>query len=190
MREIDPIRKPSEALLSGALRRLATGSPQKAPAEVGDSLMEAFRSHHRRRRRVRAMGLLGVAVSIAVAVALLLGRGPSASKQARQIVPSQPAEQRVAPAPGTQKAATQQAAATSRPAGRRSSQSSSDDFLPLPSYDPAITPEDLRIVRLELPGAALRLLGAPVSEDVSEKRMLADFVVGQDGTPYAVRLVQ
>jgi|SRR5215469_3017798 len=186
MREIDPIRKPSEALLSGALRRLATGSPQKAPAEVGDGLMEVFRSHHRRRRRVRAVGMLGIAASIALAVALLLGRGPTPPKQVRQTVPS---EQRVAPVPAARQAATQQATA-SLPAGRRSSQSSSEDFLPLPSYDPAVTPEDLRIVRLELPGAALRLLGAPVSEDVSEKRMLADFVVGQDGTPYAVRLIR
>ena len=189
MREIDPIRKPSEALLSGALRRLAAGSPQKAPAEVGDGLMEAFRSHHRRRRRVRALGMIGIAASIALAVALLLGRGPAAPKQVRQTVPSSPLEQRVVPVPARQQDATPQATAA-LPAGRRSSQSSSDDFLPLPSYDPAVTPEDLRIVRLELPGAALRLLGAPVSEDVSEKRMLADFVVGQDGTPYAVRLVQ
>ena len=188
MREIDPIRKPSEALLSGALRRLATGSPQKAPAEVGDGLMEAFRSHHRRRRRIRVVGMLGVAASIALAVALLLGRGPAAPKQARQIVPSPALEHRVAPVPATQQAATQQATAA-LPAGRRSPQSS-DDFLPLPGYDPSVPTEDLRIVRLELPGSALRLVGAPVSEDASDRRLLADFVVDQEGTPFAVRLVQ
>ena len=66
----------------------------------------------------------------------------------------------------------------------------SSGFVALPSYDPAINTGDLQVVRLELSGADLRLVGAPVGEDLSDRRMLADVVVGRDGTPYAVRFVQ
>jgi hypothetical protein len=47
----------------------------------------------------------------------------------------------------------------------------------------------LTIVRVELTGTDLRLLGAPVTEDLSDQR-LADVVVSGDGTPYAVRIVR
>ncbi|HJX83252.1 MAG TPA: hypothetical protein VJ723_02780, partial [Candidatus Angelobacter sp.] len=60
----------------------------------------------------------------------------------------------------------------------------------LPSYDPAMAPGDLQIVRLELTGAELSLVGAPVTEALTDRRIRADFLVGRDGTPYGVRLVQ
>jgi hypothetical protein len=63
-------------------------------------------------------------------------------------------------------------------------------FLALPGYDPAIPAEQLSIVRVQLPASALWQMGAPVSPDSGAQRFMADFVVGQDGTPYAVRLVQ
>jgi hypothetical protein len=63
-------------------------------------------------------------------------------------------------------------------------------FIPLPAYDASINPADVRVVRLEVTGSDLMMMGAPVAGDVSERRMMADVVVGSDGTPYAVRLVQ
>lgn len=50
--------------------------------------------------------------------------------------------------------------------------------------------EDLQVVRVQLPASALWKMGAPMLADAGERRMTADFVVGQDGTAYAVRLVQ
>ena len=50
--------------------------------------------------------------------------------------------------------------------------------------------DELRVVRVQLPASALWQMGAPLNSDTANRRMLADFVVGQDGTPYAVRLVQ
>jgi hypothetical protein len=41
-----------------------------------------------------------------------------------------------------------------------------------------------------VPASALWQMGAPVSPDSGARRFMADFVVSQDGTPYAVRLVQ
>jgi hypothetical protein len=62
--------------------------------------------------------------------------------------------------------------------------------LALPAYDPSVPLDDLQVVRVQLPASALWKMGAPMPPDASERRMLADFVVGQDGTAYAVRLVQ
>jgi hypothetical protein len=66
----------------------------------------------------------------------------------------------------------------------------SRQFLALPGYDPAVPAEELSIVRVRLPGTALWQMGAPVSPDSGARNFMADFVVSQDGTPYAVRLVQ
>jgi len=64
------------------------------------------------------------------------------------------------------------------------------EFVALGVFDSTMTSGDLKVVRLELSGADLRLVGAPVAEDLADQRMLADIVVASDGTPYAVRLVR
>jgi hypothetical protein len=53
-----------------------------------------------------------------------------------------------------------------------------------------MTANDWQIVRLELTGAELRMVGAPVTEELADRRVRADFLIGRDGTPYGVRLVQ
>ncbi|MGZ4896228.1 MAG: hypothetical protein ACXVJ0_07230 [Candidatus Angelobacter sp.] len=68
--------------------------------------------------------------------------------------------------------------------------SSRRQFLALPGYDPAVPADELHVVRVQLPASALWQMGAPVSPDSGARRFMADFVVSQDGTPYAVRLVQ
>jgi hypothetical protein len=60
----------------------------------------------------------------------------------------------------------------------------------LPGYDPAVPADELRVVRVQVPASALWQMGAPVSPDSGARKFMADFVVSQDGTPYAVRLVQ
>jgi hypothetical protein len=64
------------------------------------------------------------------------------------------------------------------------------EFLALPGYDPGVPADELHVVRVQLPGSALWQMGAPVSPDSGARQFMADFVVSQDGTPYAVRLVQ
>jgi hypothetical protein len=63
-------------------------------------------------------------------------------------------------------------------------------FLALPGYDPAVPVDELHVVRVRVPASALWQMGAPVSPDSGARKFMADFVVSQDGTPYAVRLVQ
>ena len=65
-----------------------------------------------------------------------------------------------------------------------------EDFVALPTFDPAIPIGESRMVRLDLPGSDLQLMGYPVDEELLERRVLTDVLVGQDGVPYAVRLVQ
>jgi hypothetical protein len=194
MRDIDPIRNPSEALLSAALNRLAKGSARQAPASVGAQLALEFRRRHQRRRRARAVVMLSVAACLILAITLLLTLQQPAQNEpsiAREPAPV------VAPNP-VQQSSTVEHRATQEPRspdGQRSarvaaSSAGQNEFMPLGTYDPAMVPGELEVVRLELTGADLRLVGAPVAEDLADRRMLADVVVASDGTPYAVRLVR
>ena len=194
MREIDPIREPSEALLSSALHRLAAASDRHAPAHVGSSLAHAFRQQHRRRRRARVAVALAMAASLILAALLILTLRPQRQHNAQQ--QARPQEQRTAQAqPVTTSTAPQKtqqyAAARGEQQVATTAQSGFDDaFFPLPAYDSVMNPTDVRVVRMEVTGSDLMMVGAPVSAELADNRMLADFVVGSDGTPYAVRLVQ
>jgi hypothetical protein len=76
------------------------------------------------------------------------------------------------------------------PRSSNSTVASRRQFLALPGYDPGVPADELHVVRVQLPGSALWQMGAPVSPDSGARQFMADFVVSQDGTPYAVRLVQ
>jgi hypothetical protein len=201
MHEIDP---QSGDRLTKALRHLATSSRQGAPTEIGTGLVTAFRRHHTRRRRIRLAGLAALAACIALAAGLMSTRTPrkTSAEQAGAktsiapgkmpatdvaITQTQPAGARNQPKAVNTKAVNTKAmntrAATSRAASRR-------QFIALPGYDPAVPADELHVVRVQLPASALWQMGAPVSPDSGGRRVLADFVVSQDGTPYAMRLVQ
>ena len=203
MREIDPQSgDPLEdatldARLTGALRGLAASLRQGAPTEVGAGLATAFRRHHARRRLVRRVGIGAIAAGLAV-VGGLMSLGPRSPHQApaKEMVQEQP---RAIPV-RTPEAATvaKVIPSAARPvaknvkpkATRNNIASSRRQFLALPGYDPAVPADELHVVRVQLPGSALWQMGAPVSPDLGARRFMADFVVSQDGTPYAVRLVQ
>lgn len=194
MREIDPLREPSETLLSAALHRLAKGSPSSAPEQLGANLARSFRQHHARRRRARVAAWSALAACLIVAAVLGF---KFAGGQAITIQPNIATQPQPVQAPSSVQQATERE--PQRPknhngvmakAKPNADANQNDGFVPLPSYDPAIGTGDFQVVRLELSGADLRLVGAPVAEDLSDRRILADVVVGRDGTPYAVRFVQ
>jgi hypothetical protein len=199
MREIDPQSgdPKSDARLTEALRGLAASSRRGAPAELGAGLATAFRRHHARRRLFRRVGVGAIAAGLAVAAGLM-SLGPRSTHQApaKGIAQEQP---RVIPVK-TPEAATIATVvrSASRPATKNvkpkatknNIASSHRQFLALPGYDPAVPADELHVVRIQLPASALWQMGAPVSPDLGARRFMADFVVSQDGTPYAVRLVQ
>jgi hypothetical protein len=198
MREIDPQSGDlkSDARLSKALRGLAASSSRGAPAEVGVELAAAFRKHHVRRRVVRRMSVGAIVAGLAVVVVLMsLGSRSTHQVPAREIVQEQPSS---IPVEVPQAATTAKTITTFprpvtkhvKPKATNNIVASRRQFLALPGYDPTVPADELHIVRVQVPASALWQMGAPVSPDFGARRFMADFVVSQDGTPYAVRLVQ
>lgn len=191
MREIDPIREPSEALLSSALHRLASAVEHNAPAALQASLLGEFRRHHRRRRQKRFLGVASVAVCLLLLAAILKSRAPAGHSEVAKV--GTPQAQKVAgiaakPAPTGSLASG--ASFTPNQSNRIATATEPDGFIALPGYDLAMASGEFEVVRVELPSSELRMLGAPVVGDWSDQPVLADFITDRDGTPYAVRLVQ
>jgi hypothetical protein len=191
MHEIDP---QSESRLAEALRHLAASSRPGAPAEIGAGLATAFRRHHARRRQVRRVRVAALAACIALMLGLVSTRMLRHEPGTGQV---QEAAGSVSGKSGNSVESTNVATTQARPVGKTKRSkapanrvASSRQFLALPGYDPAVPADELRVVRVQMPAAALWQMGAPVNPDGSGGRVLADFVVSQDGTPYAVRLVQ
>jgi hypothetical protein len=192
MREIDSTRN-SEARLRQALRTLSANAPGEAPPQIGDALTGAFRRHHARRRAIRRAVITAVLVAVLVPAAVILRRQPAVPVIETSRVPAPVSPSLVRPPP-IQAVASSTKAPIKR-LGTRSSYKKPtvtlhNEFVVLPSSVHAVYGEDLRVIRLEVTGRALQVVGAPVSEAIADHRVLADFVVGQDGTPYAVRLVR
>jgi hypothetical protein len=194
MREIDPQSDgPMENdQLRQALRQLASSSRQGAPAAVGMGLATSFRRHHRRRKLVRRISVAAFVACIAIAAGLLSIRSPHQQPQKQQThevsgkvaeKPAKAASVAGTPARPSAKRVTPKAAPLVASSVRR-------EFLALPGYDPGVPADELSVVRVQLPASALWQMGAPVSPDSGARKFMADFVVAQDGTPYAVRLVQ
>jgi hypothetical protein len=201
MREIDPqsgdplMEDPrTDARLTQALRGLAASSRRGASAEVGVGLALAFRRHHARRRMVRRVSLAAAVACMAIVAGLMLLRSPQkvpGNQQAHATDVRLTSEPAKAVAPAIVAAATVRPVAKHvRPKATTHTVASRRQFLALPGYDPAVPADELHVVRVQMPASALWQMGAPVSADSGPQRVMADFVVSQDGTPYAVRLVQ
>jgi hypothetical protein len=196
MSEIDP---QSDSRLTEALRRLTASSQGGAPPEIGAGLLTAFRRRHARRRLVRRMRVAALAACLLLAASLWMRRPSHPPPRAATVSVSSPGVRSKAPertVTTSGAATTSVAAAQPRPVARRASPkapwraAANPQFVALPAYDPRIPLDELRVVRVQLPASALWQMGAPLNSDTANRRMLADFVVGQDGTPYAVRLLQ
>jgi hypothetical protein len=183
-----------ENRMSDAMRRLNAMAPQGAPPALGDTLKDEFRRHHARRRRKQAVGfsLLAACLVVSVALSVIFLRPRVSSTRAVHQVPASlpPPEpvsagliERAVPRPVVQKSRAPVRTRKNPPA-------EADRFVALPTFDPAIPIDHLEMVRLDLTGRALRLVGFPVSEEFADRRVVADILLAQDGTPYALRLVR
>jgi hypothetical protein len=65
----------------------------------------------------------------------------------------------------------------------------SGTFMPLP-YAEEGPIENATVVRAVLPGTELGAFGLPVTDGAAEGKVVADFIVGEDGTPEAIRIVR
>jgi hypothetical protein len=194
----------NENRMSNAMRRLNAMAPPGAPAALGERLKDEFLLQHARRRRSQAVriSLLAAGLVAAVAIPVFLLRPRTSSPRARQESPQASPQSTKSMAADVIEPLAQQpkvhkfsARKSSLPAQARASTAKdaspeANRFVALPTYDPAIPVGDSQMVRVDLPGRALRLVGFPVPEDIADRRVLADVLLAQDGTPYALRLVR
>lgn len=196
MHEIDPQSgdQLTDPRLTEALRHLAASSRQDAPVEIGTGLAMAFRRHHARRRLVRRTTAAALAACIALIAGLLSLRSPHqipTKTQPREVGGSVPVQlPNAISSTGVAAKAVHPSVKHAKPKAATTAGASRREFLALPGYDPAVPADELHVVRVQLPASALWQMGAPVSPDSGARKFMADFVVAQDGTPYAVRLVQ
>ena len=168
---------------------------EQTPPAVEAALLAAFRNHHRRACWRRTLEWASVGAAAAVLLVFLWtvsgrSRGPS-SPTPRKDITSQSGQPLDAKAPSGSKpdeGMTQGGAELSSASASESTAAS--DFVPVP-FSGAINADDPgMIVRVQLTRASLAQLGYPVAETPDEDLIRADVLVGEDGWPRGVKLIQ
>lgn len=72
----------------------------------------------------------------------------------------------------------------------RATGNSLDEFVPLPVSEGLPPAAELSVVRIKVRGSDLRQYGLEAPADAVAQAMLAEFVVGEDGLPRAIRIVR
>lgn len=162
----------SQELLAQGLRRLARSSPRGASPELERALLQAFRRRHQRRRTLRFAFAMAVCLAIVSAISWwrLATGNPSGRLASNHRM-------------------NQQISSGAAPGSRSLSNADGATFVALPSFALSRPDEELRIMSVEMPASTLRLLGARVNEELSTQKIVADVLVGADGTPYAFRII-
>ncbi|HVA18156.1 MAG TPA: hypothetical protein VMV59_10650 [Candidatus Dormibacteraeota bacterium] len=192
-------------LLALALDVAAEDSAQlEAPAHLETALVSAFREHHRglerakhRRRRARLRWLEWAALATAATVLLAIGAWNVSRPRAGGIAKTTSIDAlvpRAAPAFRTKTKKTNGAKPLETEASATQSEyaqsDSTADFVPVP-YSEGFAPGDSGvIVRVEMPRSDLADLGYSVDATRAADLVQVDLLVGEDGWPRAVRLVQ
>jgi hypothetical protein len=168
---------------------------EQTPPQVETVLMGAFRSHHRRASWRRTLEWASVGAAAAVLLVFLWTvtghprrQLPAAPKKDASLQAGIAQEARMPDSSKLDVTASKQPAA-----GANSSLSESylaSDFVPVP-FTGAISADDPgMIVRVQLTRSSLAQLGYPVAETPDEDLIFADVLVGEDGWPRGVKLIQ
>jgi hypothetical protein len=179
----------AESLDAGLREMARREAGHQASAVVGAALMEEFRRQKARSsggRMRRQIVTLGIAAAIALALGFSLhhriARNPDIALVTKDAggTPSSP----VAP-PVSVSASSQD----------QDSGSQADDseyataFVPLPYADDPTAADGGTVVRVILSRPALASLGVPVTDPGATDQIPADLLLGEDGSPQAIRLV-
>ena len=181
----------AEERLSKAMEDLAAQAPPSAPPGLGVNLRDAFRRHHLRRRRRRLMW--AAALATVIIAAFLAREKLSIHPQQAPALTAQatPTPDLAPPRKATEDSFTQQPSphAIAKAKGPRRKLTTTvvaHNFVPLPSYEPALSTDEFKIVRLGLTSDDLYQMGLPAQP--STRRVLTDVLIDRDGIPVAVRL--
>lgn len=189
-------RMTDAAILAEASEMIGKNAPSGAPPHVEASLLAAFRHHHRRASWRRTLEWVSVGAAAAVLLMFLWAgsgrfKGQTATPAPKKDVATEPG------VPLDAKAPTVPVPAQVAPVGDPSVADApasgtyvASDFVPVP-YTGAISPDDPgMVVRVQLTRSSLAQLGYPVAETPDEDLILADVLVGEDGWPRGVKLIQ
>jgi hypothetical protein len=168
---------------------------EQTPLRVEAALLTVFRNQHRRASWRRTWEWASLGAAAAVLLAFLWTASGRSKGQApavpRKDVSSQAGAPQEANSPATfemDKTTPAQVAMSGDPTA--SDAYAASDFVPVP-FTSAITSDDPgMIVRVQLTRASLAQLGYPVAETPDEELILADVLVGEDGWPRGVKLIQ
>jgi len=152
--------------LSKRYRSLTESLPQEAGEHVEANLLKGFRAHHHRRQSL-LLYWLPVAAMFVLAVALSLVFTHRAGRPGQLRAPVH-----------SNLSAVQQPAAYGLPG-----------FVPLPYSQSGVPVGQAVVMRVQLSGSDLGLLGVPVPAASRRERIGADVLVGQDGVARAVRFI-
>ncbi len=189
-------RMADAAVLAEATESMAQSArSQQTPPHVEGALLAAFRKHPRRAPWVRTLEWVSVGAAAAVLLIFLwtanwrskVHTSPAPSKD----VSSQstlPQEAKALSTPKPVDVASDTDAEVADASAKEPYAAS--DFVPVP-YTAAIAADDPgMVVRVQLTRASLAQLGYPVAETPDEDLILADVLVGEDGWPRGVKLIQ
>jgi hypothetical protein len=166
----------------------------ETPVHVQAALSAAFRDHHRRVYWRRTLEWASVGAAAAVLLIFLLTANRHSKGQvspaSRKDVTSQPTLPVEAKAPAAAKPDHAAVAAGATSDAAEGDTYVASDFVPVP-FTGAISADDPgMIVRVQLTRASLAQLGYPVAETPDEDLISADILVGEDGWPRGVKLIQ
>jgi hypothetical protein len=169
---------------------------EQTPSHVEASLLTAFRSHQRRASWRRSLEWASVGAAAAVLLIFLWtangrwrGQSSPAPKKDVSTQSRMPLDAKAEPAPIQSEAVAATSAAKTKITSAQEPYAASD-FVPVP-FTGGVTADDPgMVVRVQLTRASLAQLGYPVAETPDEDLILADVLVGEDGWPRGVKLIQ
>lgn len=176
--------------LIDVLKQLRNAVPE-APHDLGVRLEAAFRHHHARRRRILVAQCAGLAACLMIAAVFIPAK--YRLSQGSRRAPVAPASSAL-PATLTTNVPDQQGPAphqkgSHQAEGRITAPGAPQAFAALPGVDGRTLSGSWTIVRLKLSRADLGLVGVPDSGENPYDLVVADVLMDEDGTPYAVRVV-
>jgi hypothetical protein len=175
--------------MRGRMRDLQT------PPQAESALLFAFRAHHQRAswRRTLEWATAGAAAAVLlIFLWTMTGRSKGQPSPApRKDVSSESREPVDAKAAGEAKPVEVASQMNADESGVAASQSyTASDFIPVPFTGGISSDDPGMIVRVQLTRASLAQLGYPIAETPDEDLIRADVLVGEDGWPRGVKLVQ
>jgi hypothetical protein len=203
------------ALLAGVRVVVAEIAGEEAPARVETALLAAFRAQTASAASPTVLPLpsqprwwsgwkpaaVAAGILLLIAVTAIFWRSASSPKPQRDERAAWPAPTN-APAPPMTPPVDRDQVVAGQPENqpkRVRRQVSGDDldeaevvtpFFPLREGEDLAALESVRLVRVELPGSALKEVGLPVGPETANEPVIADVVLGQDGLARAIRFVR